>query len=127
MATWKYSDKNVSKEKAEESLKAIKSACFGCDTHNADCSIAKAAGEVSAMSVKEEIHSQIEGALKNANFPINTPTELLAAMPNGAATKCKSGDVELTAGDAGKVLTASDFPFKSAKQVADVIVQRAGL
>lgn len=40
-------------------------------------------------------------------------------MPNGAATKCKAGDVVLTAGDAGKVLTASDFPFKSAKQVAD--------
>ena len=31
------------------------------------------------------------------------------------------------AGDAGKVLKASDFPFKSAKQVADVIVERAGL
>ena len=49
MPTWKYTDKNMSKEKAEESLKAIKSACFGCDTHNADCSIAKAAEEVSDM------------------------------------------------------------------------------
>ncbi len=79
------------------------------------------------MSIKEEIHAQIEGALKNARFPINTPEELLAAMPQGAATKCKAGDVELTAGDAGKVLKESDFPFKSAKQVADVIVERAGL
>jgi hypothetical protein len=79
------------------------------------------------MSIKEEIHAQIEGALKNAGFPINTPEELLAALPQGAATKCKAGDVELTAGDAGKVLKASDFPFKSAKQVADVIVERAGL
>ena len=76
------------------------------------------------MSIKEEIHAQIEGALKNARFPINTPEELLAALPQGAATKCKAGDVELTAGDAGKVLKASDFPFKSAKQVADVIVER---
>jgi hypothetical protein len=48
-------------------------------------------------------------------------------MPDGAATKCKAGDIELTAGDAGKVLKAGDFPFKSAKQVADVIVERAGL
>jgi hypothetical protein len=79
------------------------------------------------MSVRDEIHSQIEGALKGAKFPINTPQELLAAMPGGAATKCKAGDVELTAGDAGKVLQAGDFPFKSARQVADVIVQRAGL
>ena len=63
----------------------------------------------------------------NAKFSINTPQECLAAMPQGAVTKCKAGDVELTAGDAGKVLKASDFPFKSAKQVADVIVERAGL
>jgi hypothetical protein len=48
-------------------------------------------------------------------------------MPAGAETKCKACDVELTAGDAGKILKASDFPFKSAKQVADVIVERAGL
>ncbi len=48
-------------------------------------------------------------------------------MPAGAATKCKAGDLELTAGDAGKVLQASDFPFRSAKEVADVIVERAGL
>jgi len=79
------------------------------------------------MSIKDEIHAQIEGALKDAKFPIATPEALLAAMPNGAATKCKAGDIELTAGDAGKVLLASDFPFKNAKQVADVIVVRAGL
>ena len=79
------------------------------------------------MSVKDEIHAQIEGALNNAKFPINTPGELLAALPQGAATKCKAGDVELTAGDAGNVLKASDFPFTSAKQAADVIVDRAGL
>jgi len=79
------------------------------------------------MSIKDEIHGQITGALKGAKFPIKSPEELLAAMPAGAATKCKAGDVELTAGDAGKVLKASDFPFKSAKEVADVIVERAGL
>ncbi|MCR3882990.1 MTH865 family protein [Methanotrichaceae archaeon M04Ac] len=79
------------------------------------------------MSIRDEIHAQIEGALKNAKFPIKTPEELLAAMPAGAATKCKAGDVELTAGDAGKVLKETDFPFKSAKEVADVIVERAGL
>lgn len=79
------------------------------------------------MSIRDEIHAQIEGALKDAKFPIKTPEELLAAMPQGAETKCKAGDCELTAGDAGKVLKETDFPFKSAKEVADVIVDRAGL
>lgn len=79
------------------------------------------------MGVKEEIHAQIVGALEGATFPIKTPQELLAALPDGANTTCKAGDVVLTAGDAGKVLQPSDFPFKSAKQVADTIVKRAGL
>lgn len=79
------------------------------------------------MSVKEEIHAQIVGALAGADFPIATPEALLGAFPDGADTTCKSGDVELKAGDAGQVLTAEDFPFKSAKDVADVIVERAGL
>ena len=79
------------------------------------------------MSVKEEIRTQIVGALADAKFPIETPEELLASFPDGAETTCKSGDVELKAGDAGKVLTAQDFPFKSAQDVADVIVDRAGL
>lgn len=79
------------------------------------------------MNVKEEIHSQIVGGLANAAFPINTPEALLAAFPAGADTKCKSGNVEITAGEAGKLLTAEDFPFESAKQVADTLVERAGL
>ena len=79
------------------------------------------------MTVREEIRSQIIGALAGAKFPINTPEELLNAMPNGADTTCKAGDVEITAGEAGKLLKSSDFPFMSAEHVADVIVERAGL
>jgi hypothetical protein len=79
------------------------------------------------MSIKDEIHAQIVGALKGAKFPVNTPAELIAAFPDGANTTCQVGDLKMTAGEAGKLLKESDFPFKSAKQVADVIVQRAGL
>lgn len=79
------------------------------------------------MSVKEDIRGQIIGALANARFPIETPEALLAAMPQGADTKCKSGDVEVTAGEAGQLLKPDDFPFSSKEQVADTIVNRAGL
>jgi len=78
-------------------------------------------------SVKDQIHAQITGALKGAKFPIKTPGDLIAAFPNGAETTCQVGDLKMTAGEAGKLLKASDFPFKSAKAVADVIVQRAVL
>jgi hypothetical protein len=78
-------------------------------------------------SVKEQIHAQISGALTGAKFPVKTPADLIAAFPNGAATTCQVGDLKMTAGEAGKLLKATDFPFKSAKAVADVIVERAGL
>jgi len=133
MPAWKYTGKEVSNEKAAASLKAVKSACFGCGTHSPDCAIAKAAGEIAEMagsdapSVRDQIHAQIAGALSGAKFPVRTPGDLIAAFPNGAETTCQVGDLKMTAGEAGKLLKASDFPFKSAKAVADVIVERAGL
>jgi hypothetical protein len=133
MPTWNYTDTPVSKAKAEASLQAVKGACFGCKTHSPDCPIAGAAGAISDMlgcetlSVREQIHGQITGALKGAKFPVKTPKDLIAAFPDGADTTCRAGDLKMTAGEAGRLLKASDFPFKSAKAVADVIVDRAGL
>lgn len=75
-------------------------------------------------NVKKEIKKQIVGALANANYPINSPKELLAAFPNGADTTCQAGDVKITAGEAGKLLYMSDFPFQDAEQVADTILSR---
>lgn len=133
MPTWKSTGTEVSKEKAEASLLAVKSACFGCGTHSPECPIAGAAGAISEMlacgtlSVRDQIHGQITGALKGAKFPVKTPKDLIAAFPAGAETTCRVGDLKMTAGEAGKLLKASDFPFKNAKAVADVIVDRAGL
>lgn len=79
------------------------------------------------MSVKDEIRQQIVGALATASFPIGTPDGLLAAFPLGAETKCRSGEVEVTAGQAVQLLKTDDFPFQSAQQVADTILKRAGL
>jgi hypothetical protein len=78
-------------------------------------------------SVKDQLHAQITGALKGAKFPIKTPADLIAAFPMGADTTCQVGAVKMTAGEAGKLLTASDFPFKSADSVADTILSRAGM
>ncbi|UOO37394.1 MTH865 family protein [Oscillospiraceae bacterium CM] len=79
------------------------------------------------MDVRQTIKGQIVGALKNASFPIATPEALLAAFPNGADTTCQAGDLKVTAGEAGKLLKADDFPFQSAEDVGETIVSRAGL
>ncbi|WP_028309306.1 MTH865 family protein [Desulfitibacter alkalitolerans] len=79
------------------------------------------------MSVRETIKNQIIGALQNASFPIESPEALLAAFPFGAETTCQAGDLKVTAGEAGKLLTADDFPFTSPEHVAETIVEKAGL
>lgn len=132
MPEWKYTGVPVETEKAEASLKTIRSACFGCGAHSEDCSIARAAGDVAGMlekkvSVRDQIRAQIAGALAGATFPIATPADLIAAFPNGADTTCQVGELKMTAGDAGSLLRPSDFPFRSAGDVADTIVDRAGL
>ena len=45
----------------------------------------------------------------------------------GIGDTCKAGDLEMTAGEDGKLLQPSDFPFTTADQVAEVILTRAGL
>ena len=87
---------------------------------------APADAKLAAHNLKE-IHQQITIALAKAKFPVKTSADLMSAFPNGASSKCHSGDLKMTAGEAGKLLKATDFPFVNAKAVADVIVQRASL
>jgi hypothetical protein len=79
------------------------------------------------VDVKKELKTQIIGALKDAKFPIKTATGLLKAFPMGADTTCQSGNIKMTAGEAGKLLKPEDFPFKNAEQVAETILKRAGM
>jgi hypothetical protein len=78
-------------------------------------------------TIRDELYSQITGALVNAPFPLKTPEELLAAFPNGADTTCSAGSITLRAGDAGGLLTQADFPIKSGDQIASIILDRAGI
>jgi hypothetical protein len=77
------------------------------------------------MEAGSELKSQIAGAPAGALFPIASPDALLAAFADGADATCEAGDVKLRAGDDGGVLTAADFQFTSAEQVADTILSRA--
>lgn len=79
------------------------------------------------MNVREEVYEQIIEILKDARFPINSLEELIAALPEGLETTCMIGDTEVTAAEAKSLITEKDFPFKNAKQVADLLVERAGL
>ncbi|MFZ3168748.1 MAG: hypothetical protein WA130_14120 [Candidatus Methanoperedens sp.] len=49
MPEWKYTNKTVTKEEAQKSLDAVKSACFKCEKHARGCPISRTAGEIKAM------------------------------------------------------------------------------
>lgn len=78
-------------------------------------------------SVKKQVHEQIAEALKNATFPIRTTDDLMAAFPDGVNTTCQVGDLKMTAGEVALLLKEKDFPFRNAKAIADLIVERAGV
>ena len=82
---------------------------------------------LNTMTVRNELYHQITGALKSAKFPINTQEQLIRAFPKGTSTKCKSEGVEMTVGEVNKLLKPNDFPFKSAGQVANTILEKSGL
>ena len=79
------------------------------------------------MNVREEVYEQIIGILKDAKFPINSLEELVATLPEGLETTCMIGDTEVTAAEARSLITEKDFPFKDAKQIAGLLIERAGL
>lgn len=79
------------------------------------------------MDVKEEVYEQILAILKDIKFPINSMEEMIAALPEGLDTTCMIGDVEVTAREVQSLVTEKDFPFKNAKHVADLLIERAGL
>ncbi len=79
------------------------------------------------MDQKEDIRNQIIKSLSGARFPIYTLEELIIAFDDEERTTCKSGDVELKAGSAGKILEEADFPFRNPEEAADTIINKAGL
>lgn len=79
------------------------------------------------MDVREEVYEQIIEILKDAKFPINSLEELIAALPEGLDTTCMIGDAEVTAAEAKRLINEKDYPFKDSKQIADLLVERAGL
>jgi hypothetical protein len=50
MPEWSYTGKSVSDEKVEQALAAVKSACFCCEKHSDEYSLAKAARDIAGMT-----------------------------------------------------------------------------
>lgn len=63
------------------------------------------------MGEYSEMMEQISCSLKDANFPITSEDELLAAFPCGADTKYMAGEKMLHIGETIKKIQKEQYPF----------------
>ena len=76
------------------------------------------------MSEYREIMEQISCSIsKDANFPISTSDELLAAFPCGEDTTIKVGEKEVKVGEAVKKLNSSHYPFICSDDITNAICE----
>ncbi|MFC7175583.1 MTH865 family protein [Halosegnis marinus] len=75
------------------------------------------------MADKEELREQMTEAFENADYPINSPMDLVPALPNGPGTKFESGDFSMTAMELNTKLGGGDFPYESVDAFVDDVLE----
>ncbi|WP_435194442.1 MTH865 family protein [Natronomonas sp. EA1] len=76
------------------------------------------------MADKAALREQMIEAFEGADYPINSPMDLVPALPNGPATKFESGDFSMTAMELNTKLGGGEFPYDSAEAFVDDILEQ---
>jgi hypothetical protein len=76
------------------------------------------------MVDKDDLRQQMIDAFEGADYPINSPMDLVPALPNGPSTKFESGDFEMTAMELNTKLGGGDFPYDSPEAFVDDIMEQ---
>ena len=74
------------------------------------------------MVDKDDLRQQFIDAFEGADYPINSPMDLVPALPNGPATSFKSGDFSMTAMELNTKLESGDFPYESVDAFVDDVM-----
>ena len=75
------------------------------------------------MADKEELREQMTSAFEGADYPINSPMDLVPALPNGPGTKFESGDFSMTAMELNTKLSGGDFPYETVDAFVDDVIE----
>ena len=73
---------------------------------------------------KSELHDQMVEAFEGADYPINSPMDLVPALPNGPSTKFEAGDFSMTAMELNTKLGSGDFPYESVDAFVDDVMDQ---
>jgi len=74
------------------------------------------------MVDKDDLRQQMIDAFEGADYPINSPMDLVPALPQGPGTKFESGDFSMTAMELNTKLGGGEFPYDSPEEFVDDVM-----
>lgn len=76
------------------------------------------------MADKENVRQQFTEAFEGANYPVNSPMDLVPALPNGPGTKFEVGDETITAMELNQEAQGeADYPYDNVDELVDDLVE----
>ncbi|WP_411714590.1 MTH865 family protein [Natronomonas sp.] len=76
------------------------------------------------MADRDELREQMIDAFEGADYPINSPMDLVPALPQGPGTTFESGDFTMTAMELNTKLGGGDFPYDAAEDFVDDVLEQ---
>jgi hypothetical protein len=76
------------------------------------------------MVDKEDLKEQFITAFEGADYPINSPMDLVPALPDGPSTKFESGDFSMTAMELNTKLSGGNFPYDDVETFVDDVIDQ---
>ena len=75
------------------------------------------------MVDKDDLRAQFVEAFEGADYPINSPMDLVPALPGGPTTTFESGDFSMTAMELNTKLDG-DFPYEDVDSFVDELMEQ---
>lgn len=76
------------------------------------------------MVDKDDLRQQMIEAFEGADYPIDSPMDLVPALPQGPGTKFESGDFSMTAMELNTKLGGGDFPYDTVEEFVDDVMEQ---
>jgi hypothetical protein len=74
------------------------------------------------MVNRDDLRQQFIDAFEGADYPINSPMDLVPALPNGPSTSFKSGEFSMTAMELNTELSEAEFPYEDVESFVDDVM-----
>lgn len=76
------------------------------------------------MVDKDDLREQLTEAFEGADYPVNSPMDLVPALPEGPETEFSSGDFSMTAMELNTQAGGQqDFPYESVDELVEDILE----